>query len=173
MAAWLNLFLVIELSAPLRIALGAVALAIGAIHVKDFVAPGRGLTLSIPDSAKPGIYARVRSVLRADTLAPSLAAVATLAVAVNFVELLCTAGLPAMYTAILAQHELGSAAYYAYLGLYIVGYLADDSLMVAAAVFALSSRRLTERAGRWLKLASGAAMLVLGAVLMLRPEWLL
>ena len=83
---------------------------------------------------------------------PSLAAVAALAVVVNFIELLCTAGLPAMYTAILTQHDLGPPAYYAYLGLYILAYMADDTLMVAIAVVALSSRKLTEHAGRGLKL---------------------
>ncbi len=78
-----------------------------------------------------------------------------------------------MYTAILARQNLGFAAHYGYLGLYIVGYIADDSLMVATAVIALSSRKLTERAGRWLKLLSGAAMLALGEIMIVRPEWLL
>jgi len=93
-------------------------------------------------------------------------------VLVNFVELLCTAGLPAMFTAILAQHELAPAMRYAYLVLYIAGYIADDAAMVAVAVAALGSRRLGEREGRWLKLASGAVMLALGAAMLLRPEWL-
>jgi hypothetical protein len=44
--------------------------------------------------------------------------------------------------------------------------------MVAMAVIALGSDRLTERTGRALKLVSGAVMLVLGAVLLLRPDWL-
>jgi threonine/homoserine/homoserine lactone efflux protein len=78
-----------------------------------------------------------------------------------------------MYTAILTRHNLAPAAHYAYLGLYILGYVADDSLMVATAVIALSSRKLTERAGRWLKLLSGAVMLALGGIMILRPEWLL
>jgi hypothetical protein len=92
---------------------------------------------------------------------------------VNLVELLCTAGLPAMYTAVLAQQGLSPAAHYAYLGLYIVGYIADDSLMVALAVLALGSGKLGERAGRQLKLLSGIVMLGLGVVLLARPEWLL
>jgi threonine/homoserine/homoserine lactone efflux protein len=57
--------------------------------------------------------------------------------------------------------------------LYILGYVADDTLMVTAAVVALSSRKLSERAGRWLKLVSGTVMLALGGVMILRPEWLL
>ena len=44
--------------------------------------------------------------------------------------------------------------------------------MVAAAVVALSSTKLTERAGRWLKLLSGAVMLALGGIMILQPEWL-
>ena len=172
MAAWLNVFLAVGLTATVRWVLGGAALVIGAFNVKDFFAFGRGPSFSIPSSAKPGLYARARAVLDADMLAASLMAVAALAVVVNLIELLCTAGLPAIYTAVLTQHALEPAAYYAYLGLYIVGYIFDDSVMVATAVFALNRRKLTERAGRWLKLLSGAVMLLLGIVLIARPEWL-
>jgi uncharacterized membrane protein HdeD (DUF308 family) len=56
--------------------------------------------------------------------------------------------------------------------LYILGYIADDALMVAAAVIALTSHKLSERTGRWLKLLSGTVMLALGGIMILRPEWL-
>ncbi len=173
MAAWLNIFLAVGLSTPVRWGLAGVALLVGAVNVKDFWAWGRGFSFSIPESAKPGIFAQVRAVLGAQALPGSLLAVAVLAVVVNFVELLCTAGLPALYTAVLTQQGVGTAAHYAYLGLYILGYLADDTLMVTLAVLALSHRKLTEDTGRWLKLLSGLVMLVLGLVLLLRPDWLL
>jgi glutaredoxin len=173
LAAWLNVFLLMSMSAALRWTLGAAAIAIGAIRVKDFVAPGRGLSLSIPAAARPGLYARVRGVLRAETIPAALLGVAALAVVVNAVELLCTAGLPALYTAVLSQHELPPLARYGYLGLYITAYVADDSLMVAAAVLALTSGKLSERAGRGLELLSGVVMLALGAVMILRPRWLM
>jgi glutaredoxin len=172
MAAWLNVFLLLGISTYLRWALGGVALAIGAVNVKDFLSPERGFSLSIPASAKPGLYARMRAVLGANTLLPSLAGVAALAIVVNFIELLCTAGLPAIYTAVLVQQGLSPAAHYAYLALYILGYVADDTLMVTMAVIALSSRKLTERTGRWLKLLSGTVMLALGGVMILQPDWL-
>jgi hypothetical protein len=105
-------------------------------------------------------------------MAAALAAVAALAVVVNAVELLCTAGLPAVYTAVLSQQNLAAAAHYGYLGLYIVGYIADDALMVGIAVLALSSNKLTEGTGRWLKLISGAVMVALALLLLLRPGWL-
>lgn len=172
MAAWLHVFLLIGLSRTVQVVLGLVALGIGAINVKDFFAFKQGVSLSIPESAKPNIYARVRGVLRANTLAASLAGVAILAVLVNFVELLCTAGFPAVYTAILAEQKLSPMAHYAYLGLYNLAYVLDDAGMVSIAVFTLSKRKLTERAGRWLKLVSGVVMLALALALLLFPEWL-
>ncbi len=172
MAAWLNLFLAVGLTPLVRGALASLALLIGAINVKDFFAFRRGLSLSIPESAKPGLYARMRRVVQAPSLPVSLLSVAALAVLVNLIELLCTAGLPALYTSVLAQQALSPAAHYGYLALYIAGYIADDALMVGTAVAALGSGKLTERGGRLLKLVSGLVMLALGAVMLLRPEWL-
>ena len=173
MAAWLNVFLAVGLSQPVRLLLAGVALLIGAFNVKDFFALGRGFSFGIPESAKPGLVARMHRLLQARAVAASLLGVAALAVVVNLVELLCTAGLPALYTAVLAQQQLGTAAHLAYLGLYIVGYVADDAVMVTLAVLALGSGKLTERAGRGLKLLSGVVMLALGVVLLLKPEWLM
>lgn len=173
MAAWLNVFLAVGLSDAVRMGLAVLALLIAAVNIKDFAAGPQGLSLSIPAAVKPGLYARMRQVVQARSLPLALLGAATLAVVVNFIELLCTAGLPAMYTAILAQQALGPAAHYGYLGLYILGYITDDSLMVGATVLALSSHKLSESAGRWLKLASGLVMLALGAVMLLRPDWLL
>ena len=172
MAAWLNVFLALGMSTVVRLILAGVALGIGAFNLKDFVAFGRGPSLAIPASAKPGLVARMHGVVSAPAVAASLLGVAALAVVVNFVELLCTAGFPAIYSAVLAQQGLSPWQHYAYLLLYIVGYVTDDSLMVATAVVALGSRKLTEGAGRWLKGVSGLVMLALGLVLLLRPQWL-
>jgi len=173
MAAWLNVFLFVGMTETLRIGLAALAMLIGLINVKDFFAFRRGLSLSIPESAKPGLYARARAILKAESLPASLAAVAALAVVVNFVELLCTAGLPAIYTAVLTSQGLSPLAHYGYLGLYCLAYIADDALMVGTAVLALGSGRVTERGGRLLKLLSGGVMLALGVVMLLRPQWLM
>lgn len=172
MAAWLNLFLLVGMSRVVMVALGVVALAVGAVNVKDFFAFHRGFSLSIPDSAKPGIYARARRILAAERLGAALVGALVLAVVVNLVELLCTAGLPAIYTAVLARHDLGAWQYHGYLALYIAAYMLDDALLLGIAVVTLSKRKLTERGGRILKLVSGAVMLGLGAMLIARPEWL-
>ena len=92
---------------------------------------------------------------------------------VNLVELLCTAGLPAIYTAVLAQQELAPAAHYAYLGLYILGYIADDSADGRRGGGGAGQRQAQRaRRARGSSCVSGAVMLALGAVLLLRPQWL-
>ncbi len=173
LAAWLNLFLLLPLTDALRWGLAALALAIGGVNVADAARGGSDFTLAIPASVKPGLYARARAVLRGETLLASMAGVMVLAVVVNFVELLCSAGLPALYSAVLAQQPLDQWQRTGYLALYIVGYVADDSLMVALAVTALGSSKLSERSGRWLKLVSGLTMLAMGGLLVLKPGWLL
>ncbi len=172
MAAWLNVFLLIGLSRAVQVGLALVALVVGGLNVKEYFAFGVGLSLSIPAAAKPGIYARTRAILRAENIGGAVGAVVVLALLVNAVELLCTAGLPALYTHVLAGSAVPGLARYAYLLLYNVAYMLDDALMVAVAVVTLSRERLQKRAGRWLKLLSGAIMLLLGLVMLLRPQWL-
>jgi len=172
MAAWLNLFLIVGLTRIAQVLLGLVALFVGGVNVKDFFAFKKGLSFSIPESAKPTIYARMRSIVQAKSLVVALASATILAVLVNLVELLCTAGLPALYTEILVAQGLPRWKYYAYLGLYNVAYMADDMVMVGVAVVTLSRRKLQESGGRALKLLSGAVMILLGVLLLLKPEWL-
>jgi glutaredoxin len=173
MAAWLNMFLWIGLSRPIQIGLGGIALLVGVVNVKDFFALHHGISLSIPESSKPGLYARIRRILQAENLAGALAGIVILAGLVNLVELLCTAGFPALYTQILALQQMPAWEYYSYLGIYNLAYIFDDSLMVTIAVVTLSRKKLQERAGRWLKLTSGLVMAGLGAVLLLQPKWLM
>jgi len=170
MAAWLNLFFLLGASRITQNLLGAIAAIIGILNVKDFFAFGQGPSVGIPAAVKPKIYDHVRRVLRAENLVGALVAVVVLAILVNTVELLCTAGLPVIYTRVLTAYSLPAWGYYAYLTLYNLAYMADDSLMLAIAVVTLSRQRLQEKGGRWLKLVSGVVMLALGLILLVAPE---
>lgn len=172
MAAWLQVAQWFALLRPVQILLGLLGVCIGSIHVKDFFAFKKGLSLSIPESAKPTIYERTRRIVHAETLLSALVGAIVLAVLVNFLELLCTAGLPAMYTSILTLQQLPAWQNHLYLLLYIAAYMFDDSLMVAVVVITLGKHKLQERGGRILKLISGSVILALGLVLLFRPQWL-
>lgn len=165
MSAWLNLFLLIGLSRPSQLVIAGIAIVAGLINMKDFVLPGRGPSLSISDSAKPGIYARMRTILQARSLPAAIVGVIVLALLVQVVEFLCTSGFPALFTRILTLRELDTASYYGYLLLYNAAYMFDDVVVLAIGVTTLSHRRLQEKEGRWLKLISGIVMLGLGVYL--------
>lgn len=166
MAAWLNAFLVLGHSRSVESLLGVVALAIGAVNLKDGLGHGGGPSLGIPEAAKPGIYARARRIVYAEHWGPALAGAVVLAVLVNLVELLCTAGLPAVYTHVLARQQLPAWQHYAYLCLYAVAYMLDDAVVLTASVATLERFKLGERGGRRLKLLSGMVMAALGGGLL-------
>lgn len=173
MAAWLNMFLLIGLSRITELILGSIAGLAGMINIKDFWALQRGISLSIPDAAKPGIYAKMRRILQAENILAALLGTVILAVMVQAVELVCTAGLPALYTRILTMQQLDRWVYYGYLALYNVAYMLDDVLVLAIGVITMSHYRLQEREGRWLKLISGIVMVGLSAVMIVKPDWLI
>jgi glutaredoxin len=165
MTAWLNLFLFIGLSRASQLAIAAIAIGAGLINMKDFFAFGRGISLSIPEKAKPGIYNRMRAIPHAENLPAAIIGAVILACLVQVVEFLCTSGFPALFTRILTLRELEAASYYGYLLLYISAYMLDDLVILTIGVVLLSRHRLHEREGRWLKLISGLVMVGLGLYL--------
>jgi hypothetical protein len=171
-AAWLNLFMYVGISTTVMRMLGGVTLLMASINLKDFFSQKIEFSLSIPQAAKPGLYSHMRKIMNAHTLWLSILGVIALAIVVNFIELLCTAGFPALYTAILAQQELSMPMYYGYIGLYILGYITDDAIAVTIAVIALSRQKLSVTTGKKLKLLSGSVMFMLGLVMLFRPAWL-
>jgi glutaredoxin len=168
LAAWLNLFLLIGLARWSQILIAVIAIVAGLINLKDFLAfKWGGISLSIPDQAKPGIYNRMRNILHARSMTAAVAGAVVLAVLVQIVELLCTSGFPALFTRILTLEQLEPSSYYGYLLLYMAAYMFDDVLVLGTGVVLLSRHRLQEREGRVLKLLAGLAMVGLGVYLLL------
>jgi hypothetical protein len=171
MAAWLNLFFLVGHLRWITVVAGLVAVAVAVINIKDFFwFKGGGVTLSIPESAKPGLYQRMNLLIREGSLWPLLAGAAALAFATNMYELLCTSGLPLVYTRVLTLRDMPPPAFYGYLALYNVVYVLPLFLIVVGFALTLSNHKLTEYQGRVLKLLSGMMMLALGALLILRPD---
>jgi thiol-disulfide isomerase/thioredoxin len=172
MSAWLNVFLVTGHLPWITAAAGIVAIAIALLNLKDFAKPGSRGSLSIPETAKPGLYGRMRSIVGNDRFIPVLGATVVLAVVANSYELLCTAGLPMVFTRVLTLSDLSTPGYYGYLALYNMIYVIPLFGIVIAFVWTLGSRKLQPEEGRALKLLSGTMMLGLGGVLLFAPEML-
>lgn len=172
MAAWLNLFFLVGHLRIITTAAGLLALVAAALNVKDFFWFKRGPSLSIPESAKPGLFQRMAGLINVSSVPSLLAGAAALAFASNLYELLCTSGFPMVYTRVLTLRELPPATYYLYLLLYNAIYVSPMAAIVGVFTWTLGSRKLTEREGRVLKLFSGIMMAVLGVTLVARPHTL-
>ncbi|MBI3393448.1 MAG: thioredoxin family protein [Nitrospirae bacterium] len=169
MAAWLNLFLLMGRTTWVTVTAGVVAVLVAGINIKDYFWFKRGVSLSIPEGAKPGLFARMRGLVNAASVPSMIVGTIVLAAAANSYELLCTAGFPMVFTRVLTLHNLSASAYYAYLAPYNVVYVIPLGVIVLLFTAALGSRKLKENEGRRLKLLSGLMMLGLGAVLLAAP----
>jgi thiol-disulfide isomerase/thioredoxin len=172
MAAWLNLFLLTGSIPYMTLAAALLALLIALFNIKDFFWFEQGPSLSIPQQAKPGLFARMRGLIGVEHLPTLFLGTVVLAIAANSYELLCTAGFPMVYTRILTLNELSSFDYYLYLLLYNLVYVLPLLLIVVIFVYTMGRFKLSERQGRVLKLLSGLMMLGLGGVLLIAPELL-
>jgi hypothetical protein len=140
------------------------------VNIKDFIWLKQGLSLSIPERAKPGLYRRMANLVGTGSLPAMLAATVALALAADTYELLCTAGFPLVFTRLLTLAELTPPAYYGYLALYNAVYVLPLLAIVVVFVVTLGARKLKQDEARILKLLSGTMMLGLGLVLLLVPQ---
>ncbi|MEW6053019.1 MAG: hypothetical protein AB1552_04405 [Nitrospirota bacterium] len=169
MAAWLNLFLFMgQVEIITRIA-GSIAVVIAVINIKDFFFFRKGVSLNIPDSAKPKLFDRMRRLMKSTSFISMFIGTVVLAIAANSYELLCTAGFPMVFTRILTLNNLDTFSYYGYLILYNLIYVIPLSVIVIIFTITLGKKQLTEWQGRLMKLISGTMMIGLGGVLLFNP----
>ncbi len=172
MAAWLNIFIVIGSFGLITTIAGIIAIFIALINVKEFFFFKKGISLTIPQWAKPKLFARMREMIKAESLWTMLLATAVLAVSANAYELLCTAGFPMIFTRILTLHGLSKFSYYMYLILYNLVYIVPLLVIVLLVTVTLGAKKLSEAQGEALKLTSGLMMLGLGILLIFMPKLL-
>lgn len=172
MAAWLNLFLIMGQVTIITTVAGLIALIMAIINIKDYFAFKTGVSLTIPESAKPKLFDRMRRLMRSTSVVSMVIGAAVLAIAANSYELLCTAGFPMVFTRILTLNDLPVATYYAYLALYNIIYVIPLAIIVILFTWTLGKRQLSEQQGRLLKLLSGTMMLGLSSVLLIKPALL-
>ncbi|HQR28638.1 MAG TPA: thioredoxin family protein [Nocardioides sp.] len=155
----------------IRVAVATVALFMALVSIKDYFWFKQGLSLTIPDSKKPGIYAGMRRVLdKGDSMPAMIGATAVLAAGVSLVEFGCTAGFPVLWTNLLQTQEAGPLTFALLLLLYMLIYQIDELVIFLTAVFTLRATRIQEKQGRLLKLGSGVLMLALALVMIIDPE---
>ena len=172
MAAWLNVVLLIGAAVWLRIAIGGLAVFAGLHYLREYWTNPEGVCEVTTPGSRKRLTDAFRQVVTRRNLLFSAIGIAGLAIVVNLIELVCSAGVPAVFTQILAMHDLSLAQYYGYLLLYLAVFLLDDTVIFVTAMVTLRSSLIAGSYSRISHLVGGMLLLALGAVMVLRPEWL-
>ncbi|MFP4523369.1 MAG: thioredoxin fold domain-containing protein [Candidatus Woesearchaeota archaeon] len=169
MSAWLNFFMITKNIALVTTIAGLIALIIAVINIKDFFAFKKGVSLSVSDEHKKSLIAKMRSLLKAESITSMMIGTIALAIAANMYELLCTAGFPMVFTKVLVLNELSTISYYSYLLFYNIVYIIPLLTIVLLFTFTFGAKKLSQSQGEALKLLSGMMMLALGSMLVFAP----
>ena len=173
LSAWLNFFLFIGFISWIRIAIGIVAIASGAYHLKEWKDNKEGACKVVDVGRKQKIMDRFRNIVSKQNFLFALGGIIAVAVSVNLVELVCSAGLPAIYTNMLAGARLGAIEYYLYLVLYIIIFMLDDMLIFVIAMATLRITGISAKYSRWSNLIGGVVIFALGMLLIFKPGWVM
>jgi len=173
MAAWLNLLLFLGFVFWIRIIIGIVALGYSYHNLKEYFTNKAGVCQVTGTENRQKIFGKLRYITEQRNFIIALGGIILLAFAVNLVELICSAGLPAIYTQILTLTELPKIKYYLYILLYIVIFMLDDLVVFILAMITFRISGLTAKYSRWSHLIGGILMLIVGALLIFKPELLM
>lgn len=157
----------------IQVVVALVALFFAAVNIKDYFWYKEGLSFTISDKEKPGIFQRMRRVMDASQNFWSLAgATVVLSAGVSLVEFSCTVGLPMMWASILHTQQVAVGTFILLLLLYLAIYQLDELVIFGTAVYTLKATRLEEKQGRILKLIGGVLMFTLAVVMLVNPTLL-
>ena len=173
MAAWLNLLLFVGFIVWVRILIGLVALGGGGYNLKEFFTNKDSGCKVTGDEKRQAVFEKLKNITHQKHFLIALGGIIILAFAVNLVELICSAGLPVIFTQILTLSHLTKWQYYAYMLLYIFIFMLDDLFIFFTAMITLEMTGVSTKYSRASHLIGGILMLIVGLLLIFKPELLM
>ena len=173
MLAWLNVAVLITKVNIIRSVIGFIAI-IGGLYniITTFKTSENGCNATDKKDRKK-IMERIKKFTNEKSIWLSLIGVIALAISVNLIELACSAGLPVMFTQILVINDLSKIEYFIYIMVYIFFFLIDDLLIFIIAVSTMKVSGISVKYGKISKIVGGIILLLIGILLLLKPEWLM
>jgi thiol-disulfide isomerase/thioredoxin len=175
MTAWLQIAFSIAGIIWIRVIIGLFAFVFGLLNLfryyknrKDPVGCSQGDV-----TKRMKIQERIRHLIAEKNLLFAMLGIAILAIGVNLIELSCSAGLPLLYTQILAYNDLPAFLYYVYILVYVFVFLLDDILVFSGAMITLRISGISARYSRYSHLVGGIIMIIIGLLLLLFPNIIL
>jgi glutaredoxin len=169
-AAWLNVFLLIGFNSIVQKVIGSVAILGGAFYLYEAFGKDPNQCKVSNLSHRQKTIAKMKAIMEISEWPAMILGVAVLAVSVNMIELVCTAGLPAVFTQIIAFNNVSNAYRYGLIGIFILLYMIDDLVIFGIAVYTLHATGLTTKYRRFTLIFGGLLMYALGLLLIFAPE---
>lgn len=168
MTAWLNTFLILGYIRPITQFVALLAIGFGANHLYELAVARGVIVCEVGDAEYRQRTMRwMRDIVAAPIGLGSLILVIGLAFAVNSIEFICSAALPAIYTHVLALTDLSKGLYYAYIGLYVAFFMLDDFVIFGCAAFAVQ-KMIDTRYAAFSRAAGGLILIGLGLWMLAR-----
>lgn len=175
--SWLNLAVFLNKIVYIRVAISAIAMALGVYQIVRFTSSvfnQKDDGCEVVDSkGRKKIIKSINKIVKEKSFILALLGVVLLAFSVNIIELLCSLGLPVMFSEILAVNSISKTGQVLYSLLYVFFFLIDDIVVFIIAMKTLEIKAISNKFGKYSHLIGGIIMLVIGLLIILKPEWLM
>ena len=119
------------------------------------------------------IMVRIQKVLNEKSFILALFGIMALAFSVNLIELACSAGLPVLFTQILAINNLSIFEYSIYIFLYLLFFIIDDLIIFIIAMVTLKITGISNKYTKYSHLIGGIIMFIIGILMAFKTDWLM
>lgn len=176
MLAWLNLATFISKIAFIRLLIAVIALVVGLINVYKYIdslkKKDEGCDV-VDKKDRKKIMEKIISITHENKFIIALLGIMVLAASVNIIELMCSIGIPLLFTQILAMNNLSTFSYMIYMFIYIFFFLIDDIVIFVISMVTLKVTGLSTKYTKYSHLIGGIIMLIIGLLLIIKPELLM
>ena len=159
----------------LKIAIAIFILIAGILNLRKYLRTRKeeeGCTV-VDDKKRKKIMTKVKKIMNEKSFLLSLMGISILAVSVNLIELACSLGFPMIFTEILTINHVEGIVRILYLLIYIFFYMIDDLFVFTISMITLEATGITNKYNKLCTLVSAIIMIIMGILLLLKPEWLM
>jgi len=173
MLSWLNIVVEISTSLILRNIIAIIAVGGGILNIYNFYKHQDSGCSVVDDKRRKSVFERIKKFTKEKSLILALIGTVALAFSVNIIELACSAGLPLVYTQLLAINNITGFSAFIYVLLYIIFFLLDDMIIFFVAMKTMEVTGISTKYSKYSHLIGGILMIVIGVLLLFKPEWLM
>lgn len=173
MISFLNVAMFINSITILKLLIAFFALIFGGFNIyRYFKTKDVGCDV-VDKNKRRKIINRIKNILSSKSFAFAIGGIILLAISVNLIELLCSLGLPVMFTEILAYNNITGVKNILYIILYIIFFLIDDLVVFFVAMKTLKITAISNKYSKYSHLIGGLIMIAIGLLMIFKPEWLM